>query len=95
VLILSKLEQLREAYGSLNDVMRNLASITACLRKQDLKMAEHHLRAPDWHLGQANQRIAAVGQVKSPGLSHENEMHVTRAGGWYGKAEPNRQKSEI
>jgi hypothetical protein len=60
----SELDQLREAYSSLNDVTRNLASAQKCLQKEDLRMAEHHLRAAEWHVGQAKQRIAAVGQSK-------------------------------
>lgn len=48
----SELDQLREAYRSLNDVTRNLANVAACLRKQDLRMAETFVLTPipnpDW-----------------------------------------------
>jgi hypothetical protein len=44
-----ELDQLREAYRSLNDITRNLASAHNCLQKDDLRMAEHHLRAAEWH----------------------------------------------
>jgi len=47
------LDQLREAYKSLNDITRNLASAQKCLQKEDLRVAEYHLRAAEWHLGQA------------------------------------------
>jgi hypothetical protein len=30
-----------------------------------VRIAEHHLRAAEWHVAQAKQRIAAVGQAKS------------------------------
>jgi ferritin-like metal-binding protein YciE len=60
----SEVEQLRSAYKSLNDVTRNLASVAKCVKNQDLKMAEHHLRAAEWHLGQAKRIIADVGQAK-------------------------------
>jgi hypothetical protein len=60
----NELDQLREAYRSLNDITRNLASAQKCLKKEDLRMAEHHLRAAEWHAGQAKQRIAGVGQLK-------------------------------
>jgi hypothetical protein len=61
----SEVEQLRSAYRSLNDVTRNLASVAKCIKGQDLRMAEHHLRAAEWHLGEAKRMIAAVGQTKS------------------------------
>jgi len=32
---------------SLNDIKRNLASARKCLQKEDLRMAEHHLRAAE------------------------------------------------
>jgi len=61
----NELDQLREAYRSLNDIARNLASAKQCLQKEDLRMAEHHLRAAEWHAAQAKQRIEAVGEVKA------------------------------
>ena len=60
----SEMEQLRAAYKSLNDVARNLTSAERCVKGQDLKMAEHHLRAAEWHLGQAKRTIAELGQSK-------------------------------
>ena len=60
----SELEQLRSAYRSINDVIRNLASAAKCVRTQDLKLAEHHLRAAEWHASQAKQAIALVGQAQ-------------------------------
>jgi len=61
----NELDQLREAYRSLNDIARNLASAQKCLKKEDLRMAEHHLRAAERHVGQAKQRLASVGKLKS------------------------------
>jgi len=60
----SELEQLRAAYRSLNDVIRNLTSAAKCIKSQDLRLAEHHLRAAEWHASQAKQAIALVGQEK-------------------------------
>jgi hypothetical protein len=60
----SELEQLRSAYRSINDVIRNLTSAAKCIRNQDLKLAEHHLRAAEWHASQAKQAVALVGQAK-------------------------------
>ena len=36
----NELEELRKAYGSLNDVTRNLADAVKCINRQDLKLAE-------------------------------------------------------
>jgi len=60
----SEVEQLRSAYRSLNDVTRNLVSVARCVKSQDLKLAEHHLRAAEWHLGEAKRTIAGLGQSK-------------------------------
>jgi len=49
----NELDQLREAYRSLNDITRNLASAQKCLQQEDLRMVEHHLRAAEWHAAQA------------------------------------------
>ena len=62
----SELEQLRAAYRSLNDVIRNLTSAAKCIKNQDLRLAEHHLRAAEWHASQAKQAITLVGQTKRP-----------------------------
>ena len=60
----NELDQLRSAYSCLNDIKRNLQSAEQCVKKQDLRMAEHHLRAAGWHLEQAKQRLASVGKSK-------------------------------
>ncbi len=58
----NQLDQLREAYRSLNDITRNLGSAQKCLKKEDLRLAEHHLRAAGWQAGPAKQIITVVGQ---------------------------------
>lgn len=68
----NEIEELRKAYGSLNDVTRNLANVRKCLHQADWRIADHHLRAAEWHLEQAKQRIAAVGQSK-PSSRLKNE----------------------
>jgi hypothetical protein len=60
----SEVEQLRSAYRSMNDVTRNLASAAKCLKEHDVRMAGHYLRAAEWHVGQAKQAIAVIGQTK-------------------------------
>lgn len=54
-------EQLREAYGSLNDITRNIHSAEDCLLRGDLELAGHHLRTAAWHVEQAKQRVSTVG----------------------------------
>jgi hypothetical protein len=63
----NEVDQLREVYRCLNDITRNLASARKSLQQEDLRMAEHHLQAAEWHAGRAKERIAAVGQVKALG----------------------------
>jgi hypothetical protein len=60
----SELEQLRSAYRSINDVTRNIANAVKCIKSQDLRLAEHHLRAAEWHASQARQAIASIGQTR-------------------------------
>jgi hypothetical protein len=60
----SEVEQLRSAYKSMNDVTRNLAGAAKCIKDHDLRMADHYLRAAEWHAGQAKQSLAAVGKSK-------------------------------
>ena len=45
----TEIEQLRAAYSSLNDITRNLVDAEKCIKKQDLRLAEAHLRAAQWH----------------------------------------------
>lgn len=59
-----EVEQLRSAYKSINDVTRNIAGASKCIKEHDLRMADHYLRAAEWHAGQAKLNIAAVGKSK-------------------------------
>lgn len=60
----SEVDQLRSAYKSMNDVTRNIASAAKCVKDQDLRMADHYLRAAEWHASQAKQSIASIGKSK-------------------------------
>lgn len=59
------MEQLRSAYKSMNDVTRNLAGAAKCIKDHDLRMADHYLRAAEWHATQAKQSLAAVGKSRA------------------------------
>ena len=61
----NELEKLREAWKTLNDLMKNLANAEACLRNHDLKPTADHLKVAKWNVGQVKKAIAAVGQAKN------------------------------
>jgi hypothetical protein len=58
-----EVEQLREAWKTLNDLLKNLASAEVCLQKHVLKLTAPHLKVAKWNAGQAMKAIAAVGQA--------------------------------
>ena len=60
----SEMDQLRAAYRSMNDVARNLANAGQCVKDNDPRMAAHHIRAAEWHVAQAKQAIALIGQSR-------------------------------
>jgi hypothetical protein len=59
------LEQLREAWKTLNDLLKNLANAEASLQKHDLQLTAVHLKVAKWNVGQVKKAIAAVGQAKN------------------------------
>lgn len=61
----NEVEQLRNAYSSLNDIARNLAGALRCLQQRDLKTATAHLNTAQWHTEQAKKSSAAVGLTKA------------------------------
>jgi hypothetical protein len=65
----NELDQLREAYRSLSDITRNLASAQKCLKKEDMRMAEHQLRAAEWR-GASEAENSGSGAIKSQAVSH-------------------------
>lgn len=61
----SELEQLRAAYQSLNDLLKNLTAAEACLRNFDLKMTGDHLKVAQWNAREARKKIEAIGREKA------------------------------
>jgi len=61
----SELEQLRAAYQSLNDLLKNLAAAEACLKNLDLKMSRDHLKVAEWNAREARKKIEAIGREKA------------------------------
>jgi len=43
----------------------NLENLEACLKKGDVKQAEHHLAIAKWNEEEARKEIGAVGQSKA------------------------------
>lgn len=70
-----ELEQLRAAYQSLNDLLRNLQAAEACLKNFDLKMTGDHLKVAQWNAQQARMKIAAIGREK-PGAKRSKKQVV-------------------
>ena len=60
-----ELETLREAYNSLNDIIRGIESAQHSIEALNFGMARDHLKAALWHAGEAKKSIAAVGQSKT------------------------------
>ena len=58
-----ELEILREAWRSLNDLLKNPKNAEACLGSRDLKLTADHLQVAKWD--QVKKAIAAVGQAKN------------------------------
>ena len=61
---INELEKLREACSSINDVLRGIASAQDCIDLQNFGMAKDHLKAAQWHAGEARKVITALGQAQ-------------------------------
>jgi len=58
-------EKLREAYRSLNDLMKNLKNAEICLKNLDLKLTGDHLKVARWNVEQVKKAITTVGLNKT------------------------------
>ena len=65
-----ELEKLREAWRSLNDLLKNLTNAEASLRNHDLKLTAGHLQVAKWNVAQVKKAIAVVGQSKNQKTKH-------------------------
>jgi hypothetical protein len=59
-----EVEKLREAWRSLNDLLKNLANAEACLKNLDLKLTGDHIQVAKWNVAQVKKAIAVVGQAR-------------------------------
>jgi hypothetical protein len=59
-----ELEQLREAWKTLNDLLKNLSNAETCLKNLDLKLTADHLKVAKWNVEQTKKAIKIVGQAK-------------------------------
>ena len=60
-----ELEQLREAWKSLNALLKNIENAEACLQNHDLKLTADHLHVAKWNVGEVKKAIKLVGQSKN------------------------------
>ena len=60
-----ELEKLREAYDSLNDVVRGIESAVAAIDSMNFGTAKDHLNAAKSHAGEAKKKITMVGQGRN------------------------------
>ena len=60
-----ELENLREAYDSLKDVIRGIDSALSSMESLNFGLARDHLKAAKWHIGEAQKKITAVGKNRS------------------------------
>jgi len=60
-----ELEKLREAWRSLNDLLKNISNAEACLQNHDLKLTADHLKVAKWNVGEVKKALKAVGQAKA------------------------------
>jgi hypothetical protein len=60
-----ELQQLREAWKSLNALLKNIENAEACLANQDLKLTANHLQVAKWNVGEVKKAIKTVGQSKN------------------------------
>jgi hypothetical protein len=60
-----ELEKLREAWQSLNALLKNITNAEACLQNHDLKLTADHLKVAKWNVEQVKKAIAVVGQGKA------------------------------
>jgi hypothetical protein len=59
-----ELEQLREAWRSLNSLLRSLNDAEVCLKSLDLHQTAEHLKVAKWGIDQVKKRIRNAGQAR-------------------------------
>ena len=60
-----ELEKLREAWKSLNALLKNIENAEACLANHDLTLTANHLNVAKWHVGEVKKAIKLIGQSKN------------------------------
>jgi hypothetical protein len=60
-----ELQQLRQAWKSLNALLKNIENAEACLANHDLKLTANHLQVAKWNVGEVKKAIKTVGQSKN------------------------------
>jgi hypothetical protein len=58
-------EQLREAWKSVNALLKNIENAEACLQNHNLKVTADHLHVAKWNVGEVKKAIKIIGQSKN------------------------------
>jgi len=58
-------EQLREAWKSVNALLKNIEKHEACLQNHNLKVTADHLQVAKWNVGEVKKAIKIIGQSKN------------------------------
>jgi hypothetical protein len=53
-----EIEKLREAWMSLNALLKNITNAEACLQNHDLTLTAAHLRVAKWNVGEVKKAIS-------------------------------------
>ena len=64
-----EIEKLREAWQSLNALLKNIRNAEACLQNHDLRMTADHLKVAKWNVREVKKAITFVGQSKNSNAS--------------------------
>jgi hypothetical protein len=59
-----ELEELREAWRSLNDLLTNLTNAEESLQNHDLSLTANHLQVAKWNVGEVKKAIKCVGLAR-------------------------------
>jgi hypothetical protein len=60
-----EIEKLREAWQSLNALLKNITNAEACLQNHDLELTADHLKVAKWSVDEVKRAIKAVGQSQN------------------------------
>jgi len=72
-----ELEKLREAWLSLNALLKRITNAEANLQNYGLRATADHLKVAKWNLGEVKKAIKVVGQSKNQRASTQPALSLT------------------